>query len=143
MKEVRLFESTDGSRWPTEAKAMERDTLDAKVREWEALIPEPPKHSYERVDAGDHFMAVKEAVVALCRELYPTVEVFKHDAKDIHPMSFAGRFLDDTGGPLNRIWHRFMCQHGGFIYEQPYFALNTHKWHEKVELHKRFAASGA
>ena len=63
-------------------------------------------------------------MIELCRELYPTEPVFQNDPMAIHPMSFAGRFLDDNPSPVGRIWHRFACSADGFMYEQPYYALN-------------------
>jgi hypothetical protein len=59
---------------------------------------------------------------------YPSEAIFAHDAMEIHPFSYAGRFLDDAGGPLRRVWSRFMCHHDGWMYEQPYFALNPDKF---------------
>lgn len=126
---ITVYEATDGTRWDNEADAVKRDRLDAEVRAIEATIPAPPSGSHNRVAVDPAaFKAAKTAVVELCRRELPTCDIFKNDPMEIHPMSFAGRLLDETGGPLRRIWFRFMCHRDGWMYEQPYFALNPDKW---------------
>lgn len=121
MKRITIFEATDGSRWDSVEQCIERDRLDKRVRDIEATIPEVPKVA--SVCVHRHAMLVaKRKVVVMCRELYPDHSVFQHDADEIHPMSGAGRILDDCGGPLSRIWYLFMCWHDDRIYNQPYYA---------------------
>jgi hypothetical protein len=124
-----VYIASDGSRWDSEEDAAKRDALDAEVRAIEATIPKPPSGSKNRVAVDPAaFKAAKIAVIELCRREYPKEPVFKHDPMEIHPMSFAGRFLSDNGGPLNRIWWRFCCHRDGWMYEQPYFALNPDRF---------------
>jgi hypothetical protein len=131
MKAVTVFVASDGSRWDSEAEAVARDVLDAAVRDVEQRLPTPPSDSGERIAVDPEvFRAAKTAVVELCRAEYPNEAVFQHDPMDIHPFSFAGRLLDDVGGPLRRIWWRFMCYRDGWMYQQPYFALNPDKFQE-------------
>lgn len=126
---VTKFIATDGTQWNNEADALRRDALDAEVRAIEATLPEPPKDSDVRLPVDpDVFKAAKTAVVELCRREFPREAIFQHDPMEIHPFSFAGRFLDDNNGPLRRIWSRFMCHSNGWMYEQPYFANNPGKF---------------
>lgn len=124
-----VYIATDGTRWDIEADARKRDALDAEVKAIEATLPSPPRSSYERIAVDpDAFRAAKMAVVGLCRRECPTWDIFNNNPMEIHPFSFAGRLLDEVGGPLRRVWHLFMCHRDGWMYEQPYFALNPDKW---------------
>ena len=126
------YKASDGTIWSSEADAHRRDLLDATVRAIEAGIPEPPRESRTRIRVSVRAMAnAKRQVVELCRRLYPNEAVFKHDASEIHPMSYAGRFLSEVGGPLNRIWYRFACYDAPWLYDQPYFALNPGAWEKE------------
>lgn len=129
MKATTVFIATDGSQWESENAAIARDNLDAGVAAIEATLPEPPSDSDKRIAVDpEKLKAAKIAVVELCRAMYPTQPIFQHDPMEIHPFSYAGRFLDDVGGPLRRVWYRFMCERDGWMYQQPYFALNPDKW---------------
>jgi hypothetical protein len=127
MKALTIYVATDGSRWDDPVKCAERDVLDARVKAIEATIPAVPSSGHVVVDEAA-MLAAKRAVVDICRELFPKQTVFRHDAAEIHPFSFAGRFLSEVGGPLNRIWFRFSCCNGPLMYEQPYYALNPEKY---------------
>jgi len=117
--------ASDGSQWDNENAAISRDNLDVGVQAIEAMLPERPTDSDVRVALDPQvFNAARRAVVELCRAKYPTERVFRNDPDEIHPSSFAGRFLGEVGGPLNRIWSRFMCYSDGWMYEQPFFARN-------------------
>jgi len=132
VKNVIKYIADDGSEWTDKAKAAKRDALHAEVVAIERTIPEPPNSSDKRIAVDPTVMAkAKSVVIELCRREFPNEPVFKHPADKIHPMSFAGRFLDDTGAPLYRIWHRFMCYADGWMYEQPYFALHPEQWRRK------------
>lgn len=126
MEIITLYKSTDGSTYPMMADAINADVLDAEVREIEATIPPKPRESSHRIAwSPDEMLTAKTKVVALCRREYPDEKGFKHDPADIHPMSYAGRFLSDaTNCPLYRVWRNFMCYRDGWLYDQPFFALN-------------------
>lgn len=127
-----VWVATDGSLWHKEADARRRDELDAAVRVIEGSLPEPPHDSAQRVAVDPGLMALaKQSIVELCRATYPNECVFQHEAHKIHPFSYAGRFLDGVGGPLRRIWWRFMCYTDGWIYQQPYFAQNPGQFKER------------
>ena len=130
MKVITLYESTDGSKWKTEAEAIQRDSLDAEVRAIEAQLPERPKSGQRIAVSIAVVNDCKRAVIELCRREFPNEPVFKHPPEKIHQMSFAGRFLDDVTGPLDRVWRWFCCEKDGWLYEQPYFALNPDKFEE-------------
>jgi hypothetical protein len=124
--------ATDGSQWDTTNEALVRDALDAAVRLIESTIPETPNESGIRVAVDASAMrAAKRAVVELCRATYPGENVFRHDPEAIHPRSYAGRFLDEVGGPLRRVWFRFLCYRDGWIYEQPFFAINPQEFRKR------------
>ena len=67
----------------------------------------------------------------LCRELWPNEPVFQHQPDEIHPMSYAARFLSEAahGDPIWRhLWFRFACMDGTYEYEQIYWAEHTALW---------------
>jgi hypothetical protein len=126
---VTKYIAADGTQWDDESLAMKRDQLDAEVRAIEATLPKPPNNPDDRLAVDpDVFKAAKTAVVELCRREYPREAIFQHDPMEIHPFSFAGRLLDDVGGPLRRVWWRFMCYRDGWMHEQPYWAQNPGKF---------------
>ena len=126
MKSITKYVANDGSEWTTREDAEKHDALDAQVRDLERQLGPRIERSGERRRIDTAVWAeVKRRVVDLCREHYPNEAIFKHDAAEIHPMSFAGRLLSDGGGPLNRIWSRFCCSDGTWEYEQPYYAINA------------------
>lgn len=128
MKAVLKYVSTDGAEWDTAEEATARDLLDGIVRDLEALLQPHPDGPGERV-RQPRADGVKQAVVVICRQLYPSQSIFREEI--VHPMSYAGRFLSDVGGPLGRIWWRFCCMHEGWEYQQPYYALNPDKFKEQ------------
>ncbi len=130
MKVVTKYVATDGSEWNEKASCEMRDELDAQVRALESRLPAKPEcGKRSRIDPAA-VAKVKEYVVLLCRQLWPNESVFKHAPADIHPMSYAGRFLDDARGPISRIWYRFSCMNGEWEYDQPFYALNPEKFTE-------------
>lgn len=129
MKTITIYESTDGRRFDDISKCEASDILDAKVKEIEATLPKLPNSSSVRVAVSIKLVKeAKERVVKLCRQEYPREEIFKRPASEIHPLSFASRLLDECGGPLNRVWRWFCCERDGWLYEQPYFAMNPDKF---------------
>jgi hypothetical protein len=126
MKTITLYQAVDGSNWPTEAEALKRDTLCAQVNEAMSAVRARPKV----LDAGngdfflqqdrDKVLSAKQAIVEVTGH-----DVFKHPAADIHPQSFAGRLLDDMGGPLRDAWWRLSCIDLQWReWDQPYYVNN-------------------
>ena len=139
MIEVTKYRATDGSEWATVVECIKRDELDAKVSRLESRLG--PRVDRGRRAIDPMFVAgIKREVVSLCRHYHPTQEIFHNLADDIHPFSYAGRFLSEVGGPLNRIWRRFMCMDSAWEYEQPFFALNPGEFEKQ---HPEPAASVA
>jgi hypothetical protein len=130
MKTITKYVSTDGVEWDSPFKAAIRDELDAEVKVIEATLGERPVYGHRTHIDAMVWTDAKAAVVAICRRVYPTERVFQSPAASIHPRSFAGRFLDDNGGPLYRIWCRFMCINGDWEYDQPYLAINPKEFKE-------------
>lgn len=131
MKTIVKYVATDGSEWDSQIKCTNRDLLDMQVRTLEKELGPSVHGSGQRrkIDAAA-VARLKADVVDLCRRQFPGEAIFKHDAAEIHPFSYAGRFLSEVGGPLNRIWHRFMCMNSEWEYEQPFFALNPSEFKE-------------
>lgn len=132
MKILTVYESTDGSRWDKREDAEKRDALNHAVTMIEMCLPAIPNDCDTRiaVDPTARDLA-KKALVELCRIEHPEQDIFKHDPLIIHPMSFAGRFLNEVGGPLDRAWRWFCCERDGWLYQQPFYALNPGSFREK------------
>lgn len=131
MKTITKYQATDGSEWLNMVDCARRDLLDMKVKTLESELGPAVKEGRRKIDPAV-FARVKTDTVDICRKEWPTEPVFQHDAAEIHPMSYAGRFLSEVGGPLNRLWWRFSCINGEWEYEQPYYALNPDKFIEPV-----------
>jgi hypothetical protein len=115
--------STDGSQW-------DRDALDSYVKRLEAKLPKRPDSPGRRVAVGVELRnEVWAAVVALARDCHPGWDQFKNPPENIHPMSICGRVIDDGSClPVQRIWNWFSCERDGWLYQQPFFALNPDKF---------------
>lgn len=129
MRAITVYEATDGTRWDSNTDCITRDTIDAAVRDIEATIPRVPARGRVVADIAA-MQAAKIRTVQLCRELWPNEAVFKHPPLEIHPQSYAGRFLSEVGGPLNRLWFVFSCWDGKWVYEQPYYAAHPSEFKE-------------
>jgi hypothetical protein len=127
MKSITVYVASDGSRWNAQSDALVRDELDRQVKIIESLLPASPRHG-ERIFVGVAADQMKEQIVAFCRSLYPSESIFQHPAKEIHPFSYAGRFLSEVDGPLNRAWLTLACCRDGWMYSQPFFALHPDKF---------------
>lgn len=125
------FQCSDGSEWETEEQAARQDELLAECDRVAAMLPNVKVDYHQRY--GHHLptlAAYKYEVVALCARRFPNEKMFKYPAADIHPFSYAGRFLDDAAPTIRmRLWYRLQCiDESGYEYEQPFFALNPGKW---------------
>jgi hypothetical protein len=126
--EKSVYVASDGSRWDHPNQAIARDNLDVAVQEIEATFPAPPNDPDVRIAVDpDIISAAKRNVVELCRIMFPHESVFQFEPDLVHPMGYAGRFLSENNcGPLNRVWYRFCCYRDGYLYNQPFYALNPH-----------------
>lgn len=129
METITKYRATDGSEWASAADCAGRDLLDLKVKTLEQELGPGVSRGRRKVDPA-LVAKVKADVVAICREKWPNEAIFKYEAAKIHPMSYAGRFLSEVGGPLNRLWYRFSCINGEWEYEQPFYAINPDKFVE-------------
>jgi hypothetical protein len=131
VKQIIVYESTDGSRWDHKYQAMQRDTLNTRVEAIERALPKIPSEGKRVAVNIELVRAAKREVVQLCREQFPDERIFKHEpSEDIHPLSYAGRFLDYVGGPLDRVWRWFAFERDGWLYSQPFYAMNPDKFEE-------------
>lgn len=139
MKTKTYYVADDGSEYESEPAAKRHNRLLVQIRA--ALVPLGPKikdrasefangHGYRQHDLAD-VMKAKEAFIAICKRQVPD-KVWDAPVRDIHPMGFAGRLLDDSSPTLYASWHRFMCiDDQGREWGQPYFALNPEKGEQK------------
>lgn len=130
MKQLTKYQANDGTLFDSLADAVLRDRLMSRCATIARHLPEPPRDSHERVEHNvAQLSAYRREVVELCRELYPGESVFEHAPEEIHPMSYAGRFLSEAAPRcVNDLWWRLSCCNGVFEYEQPYFAMNPGMW---------------
>ncbi len=132
MRALTLFEADDGSHWETAEAAHERDALCARITL--AIKPLGPRpdlgHGRSVQQERDACLEAKRALVAIALETCGDFPVFKeNEPDDIHPMSIAGRIIDDHGGPLARAWSRLCRINWDSFreYDQPYFALHPER----------------
>lgn len=131
------YKASDGSMWGGEEGALEREKLIETIDAIMAPMGPTPDLDRNYVSDGAEYVqhepeaviGCKVEIVRLCAERFPDQPIFKYQPPSaIHPFSFAGRFLDDVGGPLNGAWNRFMCtDERGREWQQPYLANNTPK----------------
>ena len=128
MKAITKFVSIDGAEFNTTGEAEARDALVLRCQNIEDMLGSHPG-SDERV-RHPRLDEYRETVVALCREMFPRERIFTHPAKEIHPFSWAGRFLDECAPKtVNHLWWRLMCVGAdGYEYEQPYFASHPEEF---------------
>ena len=127
-QQITKWVANDGSEWRALADAEARDKLvdaiadvmaplgrDRQLRDNQFIQHDP--HSVLRCRVGILKLAAKE---------FPSFAIFRHEPLEVvHPMSAAGRILDDCGGPLCQAWNRFMrIDELGREWQQPYFAAN-------------------
>jgi hypothetical protein len=126
---ITKYRAKDGSEWQTLDKAMEREALCFTVDD--AMAPLGPairitNHNYFQHQPPT-VIACRAAILKLAAKQFPDYDVFRHEPpQEVHPMSIAGRILDDCGGPIDTAWRRFMrIDELGREWEQPYYARNT------------------
>ena len=135
MKTMTVYVSPDGRRFDSIDRCQTYERYLFRAAAVMSSLPSTNLRSDEYIQHDlVSLSAAKRSIVDLCRELYPNEKVFKHDAMEIHPMSFAGRFISENDSPLNDAWSRFCrinwdnCRE----YQQPYFAMNPHEANKKV-----------
>lgn len=130
MKTVTKYESIDGALFDTADDAARRDALEIRLASLEAPLGPRCESGQRKRHAPDVYRAFRVGLVEIAREWHPREPVFQHDPMQIHPFSFAGRYLDDAGPPqLRRRWGRLMCMtDDGVEYEQPFYALHPGKF---------------
>lgn len=132
MQLITKYKATDGTEWHSAHECERRDALDAEVRALENRLGPNVYRGRKRIDPTV-VAEVKKATVLLCRRVFPNEPVFQNDPDAIHPWSFAGRLIDETGGPIRRIWYRFGCMNGEWEYEQPFYALHPEEFREPAQ----------
>lgn len=135
MKEITLYKSESGREFSTKKEALEEDDLYYRVKLVMDSVPEPPEDAHVRIPVDKNLARdYKRKIILICREKFPDWKELKHEPiDDIHPFSIIGGILDDFGGPLNDAWKWLRNYHDGFLYEQPYYALNSKEWEETCQ----------
>ncbi len=132
MKTLTKYQATDGVLCDTAADAERRDALCARVAAMEAILDPHPDDANQRT-LQPRLADYRAALVVLCRELFPTEAIFQHEPESIHPMSYAGRFIDDAAPRvIGKAWWRLSCCHDGYEYQQPFFALHPDEWEKQT-----------
>lgn len=132
-KKITMYEANDGTRFDCLDRAREHDALCSEVAKVLERLQPVPADDFGNSQRG----YVQQDPVLVLDVKVRLVEIaagigmrwFKEhldEAADIHPMSAAGRFMDDGAPePLARAWGRLQrIDDKGREWEQPYFALN-------------------
>jgi hypothetical protein len=132
MKIITKYKANDGSEWTDINDALKRDELCDSVNEVMHPLGRVPKavedgkgwlqHDLETV------LRAKDGIFQICREegLNKNFQIFDNPGREVHPMSIAGRILDDIGGPLNYAWARFCrIDDKGREHQQCYYAYTA------------------
>lgn len=134
IKEVTIYETTDGCHFNTEKEAKKYESLYEKCKNIMRQLR--PHEDYGAVQQD--IKLVKNALndfMDLCIETIPTYEKTFIGVKEgtVH-LSWAGRIVSDYGIKcLSETFYRFNCTNmvSGIEYEQPYFVAHELEW-EKV-----------
>lgn len=140
MKTKTYYLASDGAECESPKAAKARNALLIEIAR--ALAPLGPKvkdrgcqfangHGYRQHKKADVLKA-KTALIAIAKRLVPD-KIWANPPEEIHPMSFAGRLLDDSSPTLYEAWQRFMCidERTWREWGQPYYALNPEKGEQK------------
>lgn len=132
MKTITKYQTRDGAEFADPIKAEHRERLLAQIDSIMRPLGTVPMevergkgwvhHDLETVNVA------KDRIIELCREegLAKSFDVFGNRGRDIHPLSIAGRILNDHGGPLDGAWSRFArIDEYGREHQQPYFAYTA------------------
>ncbi len=115
MTPITKYQANDGSVWSTELDAVRRDSDILLVAAIIKPLKPQPSSSFDGYIQQD-----RETVLKVKGELMKI-----KDPSEVHPMSYAGRAIDDIGGPLSLAWYRIMCTDEKYReWEQPYYAMN-------------------
>lgn len=141
MKTKTYFVANDGTEHDRQELALKHEKFIADIAQ--AMNPLGEKYEekecrfvngegYIQHDPADVLKA-KTALIEICKTTVPDEFWNKYTPAEIHPMSYAGRLLDDCNRFLYRAWYRFMCiDVQGKEWGQPYYAL-----HPEAGTHKR------
>lgn len=136
MKQITVYEASDGSRWDDEGGATRREALVARCVDAESVLPKTVLgHGEFCTHNPEQAKAFHVAVVEIARHEHPgTMAGYPANNLAVSPTSLIGRIVSDTGGPLNRLWHRLMCldTESGREFDQPYFRNHPHEARERV-----------
>lgn len=134
MEAVMIYKASDGSRFDDAESCRQYEDMVAAVADAVAPLgerPDLPHGGWIKHTRNACFQA-RRGLVAVARNIYSPERypVFANDPDTIHPMSAAGRIVNDGGNAcLYRAWQRLMCISWESFkeYEQPYFTRNEHE----------------
>ena len=139
MKTKVYWIADDGGECETEQKARKRNALLRDIQSAMSPLGTKVKDRHCSFANGGGYrqhrlidvLKAKTSFIDIAKREVPH-KIWNNKAEDIHPMSFAGRLLDDCSPTLYEAWHRFMCiDDTGKEWGQPYYALNPEKGTQK------------
>lgn len=124
------FKAKDGTEFKNEEDAINHEKLLDKIDNIFFRLGKP--QSLKSTEYIQHDLSVcldvKEEFYDFVKKEYGKYDYpsMKYPSRDIHPLSFIGRLLDDIGGPCRLANHRLCCINWdtGREFQQPYFAMN-------------------
>ncbi len=126
MTPITKYQANDGSVWSTELDAVRRDSDILLVAAIIKPLKPQPSSSFDGYIQQDRetVLKVKGELMKIASQRC-TWNGWSKDPSEVHPMSYAGRAIDDIGGPLSLAWYRIMCTDEKYReWEQPYYAMN-------------------
>lgn len=130
MKERTVFVTDDGREFQSRSQAEKHQKLLERLQQIETLPPRRRDIAHGKwiQHPVEQYRKWRMALVKMTKEYFPDTYP-DADPMEIHPHSYMGRVVDDSGpDPLRKQWQRLACTtDDGREFDQPYFALNPDK----------------
>ncbi|HSE45000.1 MAG TPA: hypothetical protein VLA89_06695 [Gemmatimonadales bacterium] len=135
MKTKTYYLADDGAECTSKSSARARNRLLKEIDAAMSPLGPPVKDRACRFANGGGYrqhaiadvMKAKRAFIKIAKREVPD-KIWNHPAEKIHPLSWAGRLLDDCSPTLYQAWCRFGCiDNKGREWGQAYYALNPDK----------------
>lgn len=121
MNEITSYRANDGKVFTDKEKCRSYEVLLNKVNTYHSLLGTPPKY-HERIKQNPKTIDIIIREVVTLANLKDKIDM-NDPFKYRH--GIVGRYLDDSGSILNKIWYRLMCIGDDYYeYDQPYFAIH-------------------
>ena len=142
MKQITMFEASDGRKFNTEKECLTYETTVMTINQIMARLPARPDNGSRFVNGKGYiqhnkavFLRAQRALVHLLDASLAEDSTYERHisaalASEIPVgLCFIGRLIDDMGpAPLRTAWNRILCTNSRFReYGQPYYALHPEK----------------